>query len=78
MRVTWTARRSNKPILKEINPEYSLEGLMLKLKFQYLAHLMRRADSLEKTLVVGKIDSKRKRGQQMLDDIIDSCPSSWT
>ena len=78
LRVTWTARRSNKPILKEINPEYSLEGLMLKLKFQYFAHLMRRADSLEKTLVVGKIDSKRKRGQQMLDDIIDSCPSSWT
>ena len=61
-RVTWTARRSNQPILKEINPEYSLEGLMLKLKLQYFGHLMRRADSLEKTLMLGKIEGRRKRG----------------
>ena len=61
-RVTWTARRSNQPILKEINPEYSLEGLMLKLKLQYFGHLMRRADSLEKTLMLGKIEGTRRRG----------------
>ena len=61
MRVPWTARRSNQSILKEINPEYSLEGLMLKLKLQYLDHLMQRADSLEKTLMLGKIEG-RKRG----------------
>ena len=61
LRVPWTARRSNQSILKEINPEYSLEGLMLK--FQYFGHLMQRADSLEKTLILGKIESKRKRGQ---------------
>ena len=74
MRVPWTARRSNQSILKEINPEYSLEGLMLKLKLQYFGHLMRRADSLEKTLMLGKIKGKRKRGQQRrrwLDGITD-------
>ena len=58
----WTARRSNQSILKEISPEYSLEGLMLKLKFEYFGHLMRRADSLEKTLILGKIESRRRRG----------------
>ena len=62
MRVPWTARRSNQTILKEINPEYSLEGLMLKLKFQYVGHLMQRVDSLEKTLMLGKIEGSRKRG----------------
>ena len=62
MRVPWTARRSNQSILKEISPEYSLEGLMLKLKLQYLGHLMRRADSFEKTLMLGKIEGGRKRG----------------
>ena len=74
MRVPWTARRSNKSILKEINPEYSLEGLMLKLKLQYFGHLLQRADSLEKTLMLGKIEGKRRRGQQKmrwLDTIID-------
>ena len=74
-RVPWTARRANKSILKEINPEYSLEGLMLKLKFQYFSHLMRRANSLEKTLMLGKIEGRRKRGQKRmrwLDGIIDS------
>ena len=64
MRVPWTATRSNQSILKEISPEYSLEGLMLKLKLQYFGHLMQRADSLEKTLMVGKIDGRRRRGQQ--------------
>ena len=62
LRVPWTAKRSNQSILKEINPEYSLEGLMLKLKFQYFGHLMRRADSLEKTLRLGKIEGSRRRG----------------
>ena len=62
MRVPWTARRSNQSILKEINPEYSLEGLMLKLKFQYFGYLMERANSLEKTLMLGKIEGRRKRG----------------
>ena len=62
MRVPWTARRSNQSILKEINLEYSLEGLMLKLKLQYFGHLMQRADSLEKTLILGKIEGKRIRG----------------
>ena len=66
MRVPWTARRSNQPILKEINPEYSLEGLMLKLKLQYFGHLMRRADSLEKTLMLGKIEGRRRRGRQRM------------
>ena len=62
LRVPWTARRSNQSILKEINPEYSLEGLMLKLNLQYFGHLMRRTDSLEKTLVLGKIEGRRRRG----------------
>ena len=75
MRVPWTARRSNKSILKEINPEYSLERLMLKLKLQYFGHLLQRADSLEKTLMLGKIEGKRRREWQKmrrLDSIIDS------
>ena len=75
MRVPWTARRSNQSILKEINPAYSLEGLMLKLKLQYFGHLMRRADSLGKTLMLGKIEGKTRRGQQRmrwLDGITDS------
>ena len=75
LRVPWTARRSNQSILKEISPEYSLEGLMLKLKLQYFAHLMRRTDSLEKTLMLGKIEGGRRRGQQRmrwLDGITDS------
>ena len=74
MRVPWTARRSNQSILKEISPEYSLEGLMLKLKLQYFGHLMRRADSLEKTLMLGKIEGRRRRGRQRmrwLGDITD-------
>ena len=74
-RVPWTARRANKSILKEINPEYSLEGLMLKLKLQYFSHLMQRANSLEKTLMLGKIEGRRRRGQKRmrwLDGIIDS------
>ena len=62
MRVPWTARRSNQSILKEINPEYSLEGLILKLKLQYFGHLMQRTDSLEKTLTLGKIEGKRNKG----------------
>ena len=65
MRVPWTARRSNQSILKEINPEYSLEGLMLKLKLQYFGHKMERADSLEKTLMLGKIGGRRRREQQV-------------
>ena len=79
MRVPWTARRSNQSILKEISSEYSLEGLMLKLKLQYLGHLMRRTDSLKKTLMVGKIEGKRRRGQQRmkwLDGISDSMDMS--
>ena len=75
MRVPWTPRRSNLSILKEISPDYSLEGLMLKLKFQYFGHLMRRVDSLEKTLMLGKIEGRRRRGRQRmrwLDGIIDS------
>ena len=79
MRVPWTARRSNQPILKEINPEYSLEGLMLKLKLQYFGHLMRRADSLDKTLMLGKIEGRRRRGRQRmrwLDGITDSMDMS--
>ena len=66
LRVPWTARRSNQSILKEINPKYSLEGLMLKLKLQYFGHLMWRADSLEKNLMLGKIDGRRRRGWQMM------------
>ena len=75
MRVPWTARRFNQSILKEINPRCSLEGLMLKLKFQYFGHLMRRVDSLEKTLMLGGIGGRRRRGQQRirwLDGITDS------
>ena len=75
MRVPWTARRSNQFILKETSPEYSLEGLMLKLKFQYFGHLMQRTDSLEKTLMLGKIEGRRRRGRQRrrwLDGITDS------
>ena len=66
LRVPWNARRSNQSILKEISPDYSLEGLMLKLKFRYSGHLMRRADSLEKTLMLGKIEGRRIRGQQRM------------
>ena len=75
MRVPWTARRSNQSILKEISREYSLEGLMLKLKLQYFGHLMQRADSFEKTLMLGKTEGERKRGRQRmrcLDGITDS------
>ena len=75
MRVPWTARRSNQSILKEISPGCSLEGLMLKLKLQFFAHLMRRADSFEKTLMLGKIECRRRRGRQRvrwLDGITDS------
>ena len=66
MRVPWTARRSNQSILKEVNPEFSLEGLMLKLKFQYFGHLIQRVNSLEKTLMLVKIEGKRKRGRQSM------------
>ena len=75
LKVPWTARISNQSILKEINPEYSLEGLMLKLKLQYFGHLMRRADSLEKTLMLGKTEGRRRRGRwrmRWLDAINDS------
>ena len=75
MNVPWIARRSSLSILKEINPEYSLEGLVLKLKLQYFGHLMQRTDSLEKTLMVGKIEGGKRRGQQRmrwLDGITDS------
>ena len=80
MRVPWTERRSSQSILKEISPEYSSEGLMLKLKLQYFGHLMRRADSLEKTLMLGKTEGKRRRGQQNTtwsDSITDSMDMSW-
>ena len=79
MRVPWTARRSNQSILKEISPEYSLEGLMLKLKLQYFGHLMRGTDSFEKTLMLGKIEGRRRRGQQRmrwLDGITNSVDMS--
>ena len=79
LRVPWTARRSNQSILKEINPEYSLEGLMLKLKLQYFCHLMRTANSSEKTLMLGKIEGRRRRGQQRIrwfDGITDSMDMS--
>ena len=66
MKVPWTARRANQSILKEISPGYSLEGLMLKLKLQYFGHLMRRADSFEKTLLLGKIEGRRRRGRQTM------------
>ena len=79
LRVPWTARRSNQPILKEINPEYSLEGLMLKLNLQYFGHLIRRTDLLKKILMLGKIEGRRRRGQQRvrcLDGITDSVDMS--
>ena len=79
MRVPWTARRSNQSILKEISPEYSLEGLMLKLKLQYFGYMMRRTDSLEKTLILGNIEVGRRRGRQRmrwLDGITDSMDMS--
>ena len=79
LRVTWTARRSNQSILTEISPEYSLEELVLKLKLQYFGHLMRRTDSFEKTLMLGKIEGGRRRGRQRmrwLDDITDSVDMS--
>ena len=79
MRVPWTARRSNQSILKEISPEYSLEGLMLKLKLQYCGHPMQRTDSFEKTLMLGKIEGRRRRGRQRmrwLDGITDSMDMS--
>ena len=79
MRVPWTARRSNQSILKEISPEYSLEGLMLKLKLQYFGHLIRRTDLLEKTLMLGKTEGRRRRGQQRmrwLDGVTDSMDMS--
>ena len=81
MRVPWTARRSNQSILKEINPEYSLEELMLKLKLQYFGHLMPRADSLEKIRLMGKIEGRRRKGQQRmrwLDGITDSMDMSFS
>ena len=79
MRVPWTAKRSNQSILKEISPEYSLEGMMLNLKLQYFGHLMHRADSFEKTLMLGKIEGRRRRGRQRmrrLDGITDSMDMS--
>ena len=79
MRVPWTGRGSNQSVLKEINPEYSLEGLILKLKLQYFGHLMQRADSLKKTLLLEKIEGRRRRGQQKVrwfDGIIDSMDMS--
>ena len=79
MRIPWTARSSNQSILKEISPEYSLEGLMLKLKLQYFGHLMRRTDSFEKTLMLGKTEGRRRRGQQRmrwLDGITNSMDMS--
>ena len=75
MRIPWTTRRSNQSILKEINPEYSLEGLVLKLKLHYFGHLMQRVNSLEKTLMLGKIEDKKRRGRQSMkwsDSITDS------
>ena len=79
MRIPWTARRSNQSILKVISPEYSLEGLMLKLKLQYFGHLVQRIDSLKKTLMLGKIEGRRRKGRQRmrwLDDIMDSMDMS--
>ena len=79
MRVPWTARRSNQSILKEISPEHSLEGLKLKLKLQYFGHLMQRADSLEKTLMLGKVEGRKRRGRRRrrwLNDIINSMDMS--
>ena len=81
MRVPWATRRSNQSILKEISPKYSLEGLMLKLKLQYFGHLMQRSDSLEKTIMLGKIEGGRRRGRQRMrwmDDITNSMDMSLT
>ena len=81
MRVPWTARRSNQSILNEISPEYSLEGQMLKLKLQYFGHLVRRTDSLEKTLMPGKIEGRKRKGWQRmrwLDGITDSMDMGWS
>ena len=80
LRVAWTARRANQLILKEINPEYSLRGLMLKLKLQYFGHLMRRTDSMEKTLMLGKFEGRRRGQQRMkwLDGIINSTDISMS
>ena len=75
--IPWTARRSNQSLLKEISPEYSLEGLMLKLKLQYFGHMMRRADSFEKTLMLGKIEGRRKGDDRGGDDWMTS-PNQWT
>ena len=75
MRVPWAAERSKQSILKEINPEYSLKGLIMKLKLQYFGHLMQRADSLEKTLMLGKIEGRRRRGQQRVRQL-DGIPNS--
>ena len=77
LRVPWTARRSNQSIIKEISPEYSLEGLMLKLKLQYFGHLMQRTDPLEKTLMLGKIEGRRRRGWQRMR-WLDISPTQWT
>ena len=77
LRVPWTARRSNQSILKETSPGCSLEGLMLKLKLQYFGHLMRRADSFEKTLMLGKIEGRRRRGRQRMK-LLDGSPTQWT
>ena len=77
MRVPWTARRSNQSVLKEISPEYSLEGLMLKLKLQYYGHLMRRTDSLEKTLMLGKIEGGRRRGHGITNSTDMSLSKLW-
>ena len=81
MKVPWTVRKSNQSILKEISPEYSLEGLMLKLKLQYFGHLIGRTDPLEKTLMLGKIEGRRRRGRQRmrwLNSITDSMDMSWS
>ena len=81
MRVPWTARRSNKSILKEIDTEYSLEGLMMKMKPQFFGHLMQRSGSLEKTLMLGKIEDRRRRGRKRmrwLDGITDSMDMNWS
>ena len=77
LRVPWTARRSNQSILKEVNPEYSLEGLMQKLKLQYFGHLMQRANSLEKTLMLGRIEGRRRRGWQRIR-WLEASPTQWT
>ena len=77
MRVPWNERKSNQSILKKINPEYSLEGLVLKLKLQYFGHLMYRTDSLEKTLMLGKIEDRRRRGRQRMR-WLDAITTQWT